>query len=479
LLVGLVVSCFFCPRFVIWYGLWVPEAWFNPEVNRAVDALRQLQNPFVTIYNSSNVVIQWRLFFPLLAHGLGFPYWLYLALPQIGCLLAVGYLIHIVRRHTGDGRLALLAAGALVSADWFFVSMGWLAYFDSWYVLGLLVAAFSPSRLALGVVCLVEPWIDERFILALPVCAAVRLLYDREWRHRSWRALSTEVGLMLLLTLPYVGVRAGLIFTRDAGSTLYLQNTVNELKTASGWRLAEGWWAGFRMAWVYGIAFAILVWRRQPGWVRLAALGAVGGVTFVALFIAGDISRNMAVALPALLLGVLMICSFYPRASRMVLGIVLLANLLLPATHVILSFKLPIHSVVHEMAEWWNPPACVNPVTYVDEGTKLLNQGDGPKAEHYFDNAVRLNPDLPEAWLGRGVAGLSRGDLAAALRDLNRALQLRPRWADALYFRGLARAKAGARDLAARDLADALECADRNWPRRQDCQSAREQLGSP
>jgi len=57
----------FSPRFVIWRGLHIPEAWFNPEVNRAVNALEQLQDPLGPIDNPSNQVIRWRLFFPLLA----------------------------------------------------------------------------------------------------------------------------------------------------------------------------------------------------------------------------------------------------------------------------------------------------------------------------------------------------------------------------------------------------------------------------
>jgi hypothetical protein len=475
LLVCLVVCYFFCPRFVIWRGLYLPEAWRNPEVNRAVDTLKQLRDPFVKINNPTNWVITWRLFFPLLAHWLHFPVGLYLALPHLGCALTTGYIVYLVWRHTGQRTWALMAASALASADWFFVSMGWLTYFDSWFALGLLVASFSPSRLATGAVCLVEPWIDERFVLALPVCAVVRVLYDLELRRRGWRALMVDFVLMALLTLPYVGTRMMLI--NDAGSANYLQNTLSNLKTADAWLFLAGWWAGFRMAWLYAVAFSVLVWRRQRGWVRITALAVVWGVTFMALFVASDISRNMTVALPALLLGVLMICSLYPRASRMVLPAVMLANLLLPATHVVLGFKLPVYYFYHELAEWRNPPAFVNPVAYANEGLRLIGAGKVKEAKHFLDIAIHLNPNLPEAYFGRGVASLNSQDFAAARWDLDQALQLHPRWADALYFRGLAQAKAGAREPAIRDLTNALECADHDWPRQQNCQSALEQLG--
>src|SRR3954462_9064190 len=87
---------FFCPHFAIWRGLSITEAHFNPEVNRAVDALKQLEHPFAKIrirdpkattqpadtddaitIDKSNRVIQWRLLFPIIAHYLYFPHWLF------------------------------------------------------------------------------------------------------------------------------------------------------------------------------------------------------------------------------------------------------------------------------------------------------------------------------------------------------------------------------------------------------------------
>ena len=49
------------------------------------------------------------------------------------------------------------------------ISTAWLAYFDSWYILGLLLTVFaSPAEMLAAVV--VTPWIDERFVLTLPLC---------------------------------------------------------------------------------------------------------------------------------------------------------------------------------------------------------------------------------------------------------------------------------------------------------------------
>lgn len=438
MLVCLVVCYFFSPRFVIWSGLHIPEASFNPEVNRAVDALKQLQEPFVNISNTSNVAINYRLFFPIIGHWLRFPVWLYLILPHLGCVIAVGYLIRLVWLHTGQRNWGMMAACALACSDWFFVSIGWLTYFDSWFVFGLLVLSFSSSRLAIGATCLVEPWIDERFILALPMCLVVRFIYELEWRKRGWGALLMDLGLIALLTLPYVGVRMVLLLTKDANSVSYVQNLFNELKTVPLWRLLDGVWSGFRVAWLYAAICCVAVWCRQKQWIRIMTLIVVAGELVLGATVAGDISRSMAMLLPAVLLGLLMMCSWRPKVSQKVLWLVMVANLLLPASHVVWSFKLPIYYFYHELGEFRNPPGFVNPVAYINEGGKLLEDGRVADAKHCYDNAIVLNSRLPEAYLGRGVANLTNKDFHSARLDLERALQLQPQWASALHYHELA-----------------------------------------
>jgi len=63
--------------------------------------------------------------------------------------VAVAYTARLIQQRGGPAFLASVAAASIACADWLFVSLGWLAYFDSWSVLGLLVATFSPSRFAL------------------------------------------------------------------------------------------------------------------------------------------------------------------------------------------------------------------------------------------------------------------------------------------------------------------------------------------
>ena len=43
-----------------------------------------------------------------------------------------------------------------------------------------------------------------------------------------------------------------------------------------------------------------------------------------------------------------------------------------------------------------------------------------------YDEALRLKPDDPDSFGGRGLARFARGDLEGALQDYNEALRLKP-----------------------------------------------------
>ncbi len=55
-----------------------------------------------------------------------------------------------------------------------------------------------------------------------------------------------------------------------------------------------------------------------------------------------------------------------------------------------------------------------------------------------YGQAIRLRPDLGDAYNNRGIAWRLKGDDARALEDFDQALRLKPGNVDALYNRGLA-----------------------------------------
>ncbi|MDO9229558.1 MAG: tetratricopeptide repeat protein [Syntrophales bacterium] len=63
---------------------------------------------------------------------------------------------------------------------------------------------------------------------------------------------------------------------------------------------------------------------------------------------------------------------------------------------------------------------------------------DPIKAIEYFNNAIKLQPDFVEAYIGRGCAYSDLGQHQRAIEDYNEAIRLRPDFADAYGNRGLA-----------------------------------------
>ena len=62
--------------------------------------------------------------------------------------------------------------------------------------------------------------------------------------------------------------------------------------------------------------------------------------------------------------------------------------------------------------------------TFVNRGVLKLRRGTYPAAAKDFDQAVRLKPDLGEAYVNRGAAAIGQHQYEASLTDINRGLEL-------------------------------------------------------
>jgi tetratricopeptide (TPR) repeat protein len=74
-------------------------------------------------------------------------------------------------------------------------------------------------------------------------------------------------------------------------------------------------------------------------------------------------------------------------------------------------------------------------LTLNNQGVGKLQQQDYQGAITDFAAAIKLQPDLAEAYLGRGVAYSVRRDHKAAIADYNQALALKPDLAEAYLYR--------------------------------------------
>jgi tetratricopeptide (TPR) repeat protein len=445
---ALIVLIFFAPRFVVWRGLGIPDLLGFPELNRAADALRQLKDPLAPIANPSNRVLEWRLLFPSLGSALRLPGWLYLALPSVGCLAAlalVGGRLRVAGWRRDEALAVLLLVG---SGPWFFVSTGWLAYFDSWLVLALLVVVFGSSRWTLAAAVALAPWIDERFLFVLPACLVVRAWCRARWALpvlgavRPWSDWKTAAVALA----PFLAVRLGAAVFGAGGDGAVWRELLAGRSAEFPWGGAlAGVWEGLRFGWLALAVFAVRAARSSPGnrhhagLLALAVVAALG----VMLRLAADFSRSAGVLMP-LLPAVLMLGWWRPDGIRRGFVWCLAGlNLLLPAHHVVNAERVAVRSLWHEWTAWRSPPELLRADRHNVRATELLLAGRPEEALVPLRQALQLEADfLPAVFnLSRALCQLGRGPEALAAAE--RALVLDPRHPRAWYLRAEARRLTG------------------------------------
>ena len=470
LMAAALVICFHSPSFIYWLGLDIIEARKLPHVNRAVDTLRQLDDPSVEITGRSNRVINWRLLFPILGHYLHFPPWLFLALPHIGCLLTLMYVALLALRETRSRWYAFLISMICGATPWFFVSTGWLTYFDSFLVLGLLIAAFSPSRLAIALACLAVPWIDERIVLAIPLCVVVRLAYVYQLESRHLRTWLAEVLLIGCLIVPYIAFRLAYSAGTDTGLASYIARVKLLMMEVPLHRFLEGLWSGYRAAWVFPVAFLVLTWSERRLVASLFVVTTTVGTTVLALILAEDLSRNLMMLIPAVVAGAFLLLRVHPEPARMALPILLGANFLIPTSHVITRFDVPIYSLKREVHNYKNPPQLLRADNHWNLAEKLFVQQEFIKALHFYDNAIKLDANMARAYIGRSKTQLALSQFEIAKEDIDEAIRLSPDNPESYYVRARLHLEAGERQATIEDLKTALEKSNAQWERRNRCE---------
>ena len=96
------------------------------------------------------------------------------------------------------------------------------------------------------------------------------------------------------------------------------------------------------------------------------------------------------------------------------------------------------------------------PWAFVNRGLAHIDLKDYPGALADFDQVIALRPDMVEAYINRAVARMGVGDFSGAVADLDRVLEHPDAPVQALFRRAAARERLGDRDGAARDRAEGL-----------------------
>jgi hypothetical protein len=285
------------------------------EWDRAHSFLLQCEQPF---RRDVEVSVLWRLLPALICHILGLRGWGALCLPWLGAICATFY---VARLHANRlSEIRFVCGGTLLFATTaaVLVPVGWLGLNDGWMWLGLLAVAFADSGWTILVACVLCPWVDERFIIALPLAMVVRHI-DRQ----------AGVGRCISAALPGLVLYAGIRLTFSAAvagpTNHYLTEQLASIPVFIAW-VPLGWWMGLRVAWL-PVAGAV---RSRPWLLGGGAFATIG----ICLLLATDLSRSTAMLSPLMLLGVFQFAATRPDiAPRFVLraGV---ANLLIPAAHI-------------------------------------------------------------------------------------------------------------------------------------------------
>ncbi|MGL5063210.1 MAG: tetratricopeptide repeat protein [Microcoleus sp.] len=93
---------------------------------------------------------------------------------------------------------------------------------------------------------------------------------------------------------------------------------------------------------------------------------------------------------------------------------------------------------------------------FSNQGSLKVQKGDSRGAIAYFHQALGLNANIPQAYLGLGIANLQQGNKQQAINNYDRALQLNPNLAEAYFGRGQAYYQSGNKQRAITDYEQAI-----------------------
>ena len=324
---------FFAPR------LWLMTEYLpgTYQWDRAHTYLLQCEHP---LRRDVEPAMLWRLLPPLVAHACALPGKTPLALPWLGVIACLVYVAVLFRRRLPDPRYVYGGTLLFATTSAVLVPVGWFGINDAWIWLGLLAVSFGESAWALPLACLLCPWVDERFIIGFPLAWIVRRLGRNE-------PIFSRASLAWLWLLPYIAVRLALsrLYPTHGAEWsffwfLLLHHAASVAPTAP-----LGWWMGLRAAWA---ALAYSAWVTPPGR-RLLAAATFAATVGAALVVASDLSRTIAMVLPAALWGCFELARRAPTLAPRVLLVAGLVNLAIPAAHVVYTKIDPISPLPIEL----------------------------------------------------------------------------------------------------------------------------------
>jgi hypothetical protein len=317
----------YCPRFENW-SRGYPYSW---ETFRGANFLMQCADPLRTDVEAA---VGWRLLLPVVCHVLHLGA-AALVVPWVGVFLLLATAAWRLEKLGLPRTDALLATFLTATTSATIIGLHWLGTNDAWVWTALCAIALGVNRSAMIACCLLAPWIDERFLIGLPLAATMRTIVLGFTSPIPARRLVRDISAVVAWSVPYVITRIvlGKILARDTGGN-FLEWTWAHLHE---WlpHVPLGWWEGMRMGW-FLVLGALLVTAHLQRWTTNAIVwSALFGTILVMIVLAADLSRSAAIVTPAMLTGTVLLHRHRPTWTRRVLLGTLALNLILPAATVV------------------------------------------------------------------------------------------------------------------------------------------------
>lgn len=311
---------------------------------RALNFIKQVEDPLDAEVEPA---LRWRLAPALLGHALNLQGYSALVVPWIGLFAALSYAAALSAarmRDRLDALLLVVLIGTLAAVQSVTMAHG---INDGWLLLALLATAFSGSTTLRAVAAFVGPWVDERYLFALPLCLVCRAIFPPPgaipvsvWRFAPWEVAGAAL---------YVGAR--LIFTLQEGDPVSGSFVQQALSIVPKYlpHGPLGWWMGQRAAWIL-VAFAIIAAASSHGRKAVIGIGMTALFGFGAItLLAADLTRSTNFFLPLTCAGAFAADQIVGAHRTRFLAAVLALNLILPFAMLTYQWIVPIYPLPYEL----------------------------------------------------------------------------------------------------------------------------------
>jgi len=330
-----VAAClfFFSPRLLIF----TEQAPGSYEWTRGLNFLQQISGE---AGEKVEPALQHRLLPVVVSELLGLDGMEPFALGWLGVVFLLFITHQLLIRQKLPSELAVCGVFMMASTSAVVTSLGWLGIMDGWWVGALLLVGFTSSFGQIFLVTFLAPWVDERFLIGLPVAFLCRWLVDPA----SPQKIVKTSTWIILGVVPYLAWRifSYLYHPGDESAKFLSSDFLVWLRMAP-----HGWWMAYRLAW-----FPILLCFFLPNSSRIKARLLFGAVILsgsAAIITAADLSRSAMVLIPLLLAGFVLAYREKPVETVKIAPWLAGANFLVPYMHVVYNKTEPVHPLFWEV----------------------------------------------------------------------------------------------------------------------------------